>query len=327
MIKFSIIIPVYNVEKYLDHCLNSVLTQSFEDYEIILVNDGSTDKSGDICDQYASKYEKIKVIHKENEGLSEARNVAIRDAKGKYIVLLDSDDWLAEDALQSADNAIKKYNNPDIVINRMISYYEETQSYVECEYKFDEIVMNNKPNHEVFEMCYAMPDFLGPPWIFIINREYLQKNQLYFPKGLLHEDEHWSPITLINAKKIGYNNELLYCYRVNRVGSITKSLNIKKEYDKIRIIDKLIEESKKEKYIEKEKQMLLNRCSSLYLGVLKNISLYKYENRKKYKELYSILKQKRKVLLYSGRKVHTIAYLLTYVLGIEFTSKIILFRR
>lgn len=327
MIKFSIIIPVYNVEKYLEHCINSVLKQSFDGYEIILVNDGSTDNSGCICDRYANEYEKIRVIHKENEGLSEARNVAIRTAKGEYIVLLDSDDSLIENALQNANNIIKKYKNPDIVINRMKSYYEETHSYVECEYKFDESIMNNKSSYEIFEICYRMPDFLGPPWIFIINKEYLQKNGLYFPKGLLHEDEYWSPITLINAKNIGFNNEFLYCYRVNRIGSITKSLNIKKEYDKIKIIDMLMEESKKGKYIEKEKQMLLNRCSSLYLGVLKNISLYKYESKSKYKELAFMLKQKRKVLLYSGRKVHTMAYLCTYILGIEFTSKIILSRR
>ena len=327
MIKFSIIIPVYNVEDYLEHCINSILHQSFKDYEIILVNDGSTDKSGVICDKYANEYENIRVIHKKNEGQSQARNVAIKDAKGEYIVFVDSDDWLIDRALENANKIIKEYNNPDIIINRIKSYYEETDSYVECEYRFDTNTMANKPSYEVLKMCYEMPTFWSAPWVFVINKEYLKKNEFYFPKGLLHEDEYWAPIILLNAKQIGFNNNCFYCNRANRVGSTTQSVNIKKEYDKFKIIDMLIVESQKETYMENEKDMLLSRCSSIYLGILKNISLYRDSDRYKYKELILMLKKNRKILLYSKRKSHTIAYLCTYILGIELTSKIILSRR
>jgi glycosyltransferase involved in cell wall biosynthesis len=106
---FSIIIPVYKVEKYLDECVQSVLSQSFTDYECILVDDGSPDNCPQICDEYAKKYEQIKIIHKENGGLSDARNVGILQASGEYIVFLDSDDYLADNnTLQNLSVIIKQ---------------------------------------------------------------------------------------------------------------------------------------------------------------------------------------------------------------------------
>ena len=94
---FSVIVPVYNVEKYLSECIDSILCQTFTDFELILVDDGSKDKSGEICDQYAQKDSRIKVIHKENGGLSDARNFGTAASNGKYIVYLDSDDYISDD--------------------------------------------------------------------------------------------------------------------------------------------------------------------------------------------------------------------------------------
>ena len=99
-IQLSIIIPVFNVEKYLEECINSVLQQTFSNFEIILVDDGSTDSSGNICDLYSQKDRRIQVIHKENGGLSSARNAGLRIAKGKYVGFIDSDDWISETMYQ-----------------------------------------------------------------------------------------------------------------------------------------------------------------------------------------------------------------------------------
>ena len=105
----SVIIPVYNVEKYLKQCVDSVLNQKLDNVEIILVDDGSPDACPQICDQYAEKYSCIKVIHKENGGLTSARNAGIRAAEGKYIIFMDSDDWW----------------NPDVNVQRILNYVEE----------------------------------------------------------------------------------------------------------------------------------------------------------------------------------------------------------
>lgn len=115
-ISISILVPVYNVEKYLPRCIDSVITQDFQDWELVLVDDGSPDKCGEICDEYAAKYpEKIKVIHKENGGVSSARLTSFQNANGEFLVFLDSDDWLLPNALSILYNAITSENGIDIV--------------------------------------------------------------------------------------------------------------------------------------------------------------------------------------------------------------------
>lgn len=106
--KFSVIVPVYNVQKYLKRCLDSVLNQTYKNYEIILIDDGSTDCSGDICDQYEKKYNDVKVIHQENQGLSAARNCGLEAAKGEWIVFVDSDDWIEQDMLRTISEYMKE---------------------------------------------------------------------------------------------------------------------------------------------------------------------------------------------------------------------------
>ena len=110
MAKVSVIVPVYNVEKYLKQCLDSIVDQTLEDLEIVLVDDGSVDSSGTICDEYAKKDSRIEVIHKANGGLSDARNVGISKAKGRYIGFVDSDDYIKEDMYEILLNLIKKYD-------------------------------------------------------------------------------------------------------------------------------------------------------------------------------------------------------------------------
>lgn len=122
--EISVIIPVYNVEKTLKRCVESVLEQTFKNYEIILVDDGSPDNSGKICDEYAEKYDFIRVIHKENEGLGPTRNRGVREAKGRYIYHCDSDDWIKKDTLEAAyNNAIE--NDSDVVIFGYSLYTEK----------------------------------------------------------------------------------------------------------------------------------------------------------------------------------------------------------
>lgn len=123
MVKVSIIIPIYNAETYLRKCFDSIKQQTFSDYEVIAINDGSTDQSGDICDQYASMDKRFKVIHKKNEGVSIARNLGINEARGEYITFIDSDDWVEVDYLQVMTNAISF--NCDLVVSGIINEFPD----------------------------------------------------------------------------------------------------------------------------------------------------------------------------------------------------------
>ena len=116
MPNISIIIPIYNVEKYLVRCIESILNQSYKSFELILINDGSTDKSGEICDLYKSKDKRIKVIHKVNNGASEARNTGIENSNGGYICFVDGDDWIENNMLREMKEYFEIYN-PDLIIN------------------------------------------------------------------------------------------------------------------------------------------------------------------------------------------------------------------
>ena len=131
MPKISIIIPVYNVEPYLRRCIDSVLEQTMQDYEIVVVNDGSTDNSGSICDQYANQYDQIRVIHKQNGGLSDARNTGIKAATGDYILFLDSDDYLDTDALEKLWTGVNK--NVDIIIGGYKKIYQDYMLLFQCD--------------------------------------------------------------------------------------------------------------------------------------------------------------------------------------------------
>lgn len=127
MVKFSIIVPVYNVDKYLNRCVDSILNQQFNSYELILVNDGSTDNSGSICDDYALSNDKISVIHKDNGGLSDARNKGMATAKGEYIIFIDSDDYIEPEALEKFNHQLIKSGNPDVMITLMKEIYDDSE--------------------------------------------------------------------------------------------------------------------------------------------------------------------------------------------------------
>lgn len=142
--RFSIIVPVYNVSKYLTGCLNSVLEQKNKDFQIILIDDGSTDESGILCDQYEKKYEFIKTIHKKNGGLSSARNAGLKVATGEYIIFLDADDfWLDWNMLEEIDAVIEK-EKVDIVAFGGKEYheYDKEQPYKDLKVSFDKKVVS-----------------------------------------------------------------------------------------------------------------------------------------------------------------------------------------
>jgi glycosyltransferase involved in cell wall biosynthesis len=284
---FSIIVPVYKVEKYLDECIQSVLSQSFSDYECILINDGSPDNCPVMCDEYAKNHKQIKVIHKENGGLSDARNTGILQASGKCIVLLDSDDKFADNkTLQNLFDVIQECKT-DVVVN--VNFFE----FTDC----GDVNLKNKCNKKI---DIATPTDIAVGFrdagmylagcFFVVNREHLIKNDLFFKKDLLHEDEHWMPRVLFTTQQIAVNHSPFYAYRVGRDGSITANVTPKRLFDMLSISQDLLEWAEnKELYSEAGRAFMLERAALLYES-----ACYRFNKIKKSDESYQVLNKKLK---------------------------------
>lgn len=224
--KISIIVPIYNVEKYLSECIESVLYQSYRDIELILVDDGSPDQSLAICEEYAKKDNRIVVIHKKNGGLSDARNYGIHAAVGEYSIFLDGDDyWDDLDALERLVARVKQ-TNVDVLNYSYKKYYEDTGEMI-----------------PYFENAKAMPvtmdskekqlRFLTEQSLYIASacnkmiRTSLFKNDLLFEKGIFSEDIEWGARLLMEATSFDFICENFYCYR-QRNDSIRYTISDKK---------------------------------------------------------------------------------------------------
>lgn len=310
---YSIVIAVYQIEDYIRNCIDSILMQDFKDYEIILVDDGSKDKSGEICDFYSDKYNNIITIHQENAGLSQARNNGIRLAKGEYCVLVDGDDFLQDKGLANLAEAICKYDYPDIILNRRISYKPATGEYLECKYKYDEKYCKLYNSCEIYNYIYTLPQFLGTAWIVVTKISYLLSQNLFFVPGLLHEDEEWFPKTVLNAETIGFNNEPFYCYREERAGSIKASHNIKRSFDIIKIIDIMQSWINEEKYTLESRKALMSRSSQLMIHLL--LHLKQYADNTEYSSLKKQIKQRAIILWKSDNRKRKLWYLIIKMIG------------
>ena len=241
---FSIIIPAFNVELYLPQCLDSVLNQTCIDYEIILIEDGSTDKTCQICDKYATIQDNIVVIHKKNAGLSEARNDGVRLAHGNYLFFLDSDDWIHNDnVLRNLKEKLINECQPDVLINLIATCLDGSTVIQNSSYLFN-IELNSCSPLQIMQKILTIKNiFLGAQG-FIIKRSVFIKNELWFYPNLYHEDILWFPQVFMRVKNVRTNNQEIFCYRMNRSNSITNSVSEKKINDCLKIIDLLLDDIK-----------------------------------------------------------------------------------
>ncbi len=236
---FSIIIPVYNVEAYLSQCLDSVLSQSFTDFELIIVDDGSTDECPGICDQYADQDSRAVVIHKTNGGLSDARNAGMKMARGDYIVFLDSDDyWDGSECLSDLHEAIK--DDPDIVLFMAKKLFDSSGRVVNSGKSFHSINADWDCPSELLLQLVKHDLFRCSAWCKTIRRDLLVDNRIEFEKGILSEDIPWYLRIILHAKRYAFVDRDFYVYR-QRPGSITKSLTLKNLRDFIYVIKICVE--------------------------------------------------------------------------------------
>lgn len=214
---FSILIPVYNVEKYIRKCLDSVVSQKFDDFEIILVDDGSTDGSGRICDEYQVKYHDIiRVIHKTNEGLISARRIGIENAKGDYCVFVDSDDYVADNLLLSLSDYIQR-THVDIVLYSFTYFDDDKIGKSKSPIADDGKIWTGEAKRELYDLLATSP-IIDAMFIKAIRTMLLKDDPtdytLYYHKNM-SEDTLQSIYPLTAAKSIGYLDKSLYFYRYN----------------------------------------------------------------------------------------------------------------
>lgn len=228
----SFVMPIYGVEDYLNECVDSVLNQTFGDFELILVDDGSPDKCGEICDEYAKNDKRVKVIHKENEGVSEARNTGLRAACGQWAYIIDSDDWLEPDALKKMYTAAIS-NNVDCVMSDVLVHYPKTQKrgYLFA-HEFVATDSETIGKIQKFILCHKYSPYytnktingFAAPWSKLVKMSIIKDNEVYFDpyvKGRF-DDGLWSLHMLDYVSSVCYIQEVTYNYR-NLSSSITHS--------------------------------------------------------------------------------------------------------
>ena len=221
LIKVSFIIPVYNVAKYLHQCVRSILEQSYKEIEVILVDDGSKDESPAICDAFADNDKRVKVIHKENGGLSDARNAGRQAATGDYVVFVDGDDfWLSKDALSDLVTVAEQQPEADFIGYNCKYYYPDTESYTPWVAYSEKLSTPVDKNTAMTELVKS-GTFPMSACLKLMKRDFLVKNELFFVKGQIAEDIPWFINMLDKCDKCSFVNQYVYAYRQNVAGSIT----------------------------------------------------------------------------------------------------------
>ena len=241
--KYSVIIPVYNVEKYIDRCLKSIISQNYDDLEIIVIDNGSTDSSGSICDTYASEYSNISVYHIENHGVGSARNFGLSKAR-EFIYFVDSDDYLVGNLF--ADFADKLVSDLDLVV---FSYYNSFEEDL-TEKSRTEKSLPFKGSYDkdgfikIFKELF-LSDMLYTVWNKIYRREFLLENNLSFEQYELGEDVRFNLDVYRNVNKIYLSQDSYYVYVIGRNGSAMSGYNPKRlqyQLQELKLVDKLLED-------------------------------------------------------------------------------------
>lgn len=226
---FSVIVPIYKVEKYLNKCIDSILKQTFQDFELILVDDGSPDKCPKICDEYAKKDKRVRVIHKENAGLVAARNTGIKEAKGDYICYVDGDDWISENLLQTVwSKAVSKYD-VEMVVYSAVRQFTDTQEQIPKSVP-EGLYNKDKLRSDVYP--YMMYDSRKPfctglifpvAWNKIFKRDFLLKHYCQEERIRMGEDNAFVFECLYAAENVFFCDDILYIYNQLNVESMVHS--------------------------------------------------------------------------------------------------------
>ena len=268
----SIILPVYNVEKYLDECVTSLLNQSYKNIEILFVDDGSTDNSGKILDEYKTKDERIKVFHKKNGGVSSAKNVGLKHAKGKYITFVDPDDYVMKEYVEYLLKLIEK-NNADVAYTK---YNYDNYNNKQVTNEYIRVIDSNEALYEIltYQISVAV-------WNKIYKKEMLDSNKIYFYEDIfMGEGFNFNILAFKIANKIAVSNKKIYFYRRDNNESATTKFKIEKWENALYAISKIKDNLKDADNNIKEALIFAEWRTNIDAYTLLNIS----KQEKKYSE-------------------------------------------
>lgn len=262
MQKISVIVLIYNVESYLHQCIDSILAQTYTDFELILVDDGSTDHCGVICDEYAQKDDRVRVIHQEYLGVSAARNTGVDAVKGEYIVFVDSDDVVLDTYLETLLN-VALAQQADISVCGMITFADGTTPNLNpCQDVSVEVMTGRDACLSIYRMDGKVP---------VMAWGKLYRTSLFdgirYPVGRIHEDDATTPRVLYRAKRVALSSEQLYLYR-QRAGSIMGATFSAKRFDIIPAIDGNLAFFNEMGEIEISEAIRVFKAKTYYLNIL-----------------------------------------------------------
>lgn len=278
--KVSVVVPIYNVENYLKQCVDSLLNQTLDNIEIILVNDGTQDSSGKIADEYGDMFQNVKVIHQKNAGLGPARNTGIENATGEYIAFVDADDWVQPDMYEKLYETAKK-NNCDIVVSGHCDYKNGVPVVIKKHPLSGKIFSSKEEIKKVRKNLFGhypgdreVEAFPMSACMSLYNRDVINKYHLRFKK-ILSEDTIFNIATYNCANTISFVPYTDYCYRKEEQASITKSLSSNKQMQfkefLVTLKDLALEEDDLECQI-RAKRMAIDYCR-LYVGIVDDAKL------------------------------------------------------
>ena len=278
MLEVSVIVPVYKVEPYLRQCVDSVLAQTFTDFELILIDDGSPDNCGAICDEYATRDGRIRVIHQENAGQGKARNVGMDMAVGKYIIFLDSDDYWLPSTLEML-YAEAERNQTQVLAFGAIPIWdgiEEPERHLAYQHTIQNGVVKSGP--ESLKAALDAGEYYTQPCLRFYRLEYLRETGLHFDEGTIHEDERFSFLAYLLADRVECIEDRPYRRRY-RAGSTMTSRSLQNSAHGYRVaLDGLLEVRFSASRSEQE-ELLLERCCANRIGMI--IKLYEQAQSQK----------------------------------------------
>lgn len=301
----SVIVPIYDVEKYLARCVDSIVNQTYKNLEIILVDDGSPDRCPQMCDDYAEKDSRIKVVHKKNGGLSDARNVGIAVATGEYISFIDSDDYVSDDFFECLLDVMNKENS-DIAECSVVKFYEDNR----FDEFSDDLSVKTYDTQDAMSALIAENPFHQHVWNKLYKTELVK--DIPYAVGKLNEDEFWTYRVFGRANKVARINKTMYYY-------FQRSSSIMGVGYNIRRLDALEGKANRQKYIENNfpdlstqaKIDLYGSCMFAYQSVLKFMSgadkKKALELIRKYRKMYNLSFDEIKLADKSARKYFYLA--------------------
>lgn len=318
--KVSFVIPVYKVEQYLDRCVKSIANQTYQNIEIILVDDGSPDTCPILCDRYAAKDNRIKSVHKKNGGLSDARNYGTKEATGDYLIYVDSDDfWMHDDDLEKLVKIALQ--NPDVdFIGFNCSYYYSDKDRYSPWSLYDNSLSTPKEKNEAVRLLTSTSSMVMSAWVKMMKREFIVKNKLYFIKGQLSEDIPWFINLLDSCKKCMFVNLNVYAYRQGVAESITHNIGERNVVNLIAIIESELKKIDTRSFDKEAKECIMSFLAYEYSIVL---GYLQFLDKKKSQEKYEYLKRFKYLLDYTQdpkvKKVNCVYK----ILGLKLTTRLL----